>query len=602
MATFHPNAQYSSSDEQSHGMNPPQPSTSDAVRNKVLELVGNGDVAALLSIIELLAGERDALDNKAKTLSGEVCALTTKTEMLEAEHERQELRIKQLLFLIYGRKTERLSAEQVHQLALVFGASEQEAQEQEPEVPHPAPPDAGTQEAATNEGATDAEQGKGKKRRKRGPGTVVGAEVERVVKDVPASAEERLCACCHREMKVIDHVDHTTLDFIPAKFVASVERREKLACRHSDCRGDIHTAERSGESPERRKVGASVLAQLVDGKCNDALPVDRQRDQFERLGVSFPLNTLYSLWTYVTTLLLPVAKVTCAQVLADPIVGLDDTKLRVLDKRRPSGSYKGCLWCFTGTRSLVAYAFTETWEAEAIAPFIAAIDGFIQCDDYKGYSSKVEMPGGGKRVLVDPSRRLGCMMHVRRRFREALKLGDKRAARAIDLIGKIYDIEAEAKAQGLDPGARLALRTKDSVPLLDDFDVWVDSMKPKCTPTSLLASALGYAAQQRPYIRRCFTDGRFEIDNGHTERTIRRPCIGRNNYMFTGSVAAAQRLAGAYTLVQSCRNLGIPVRDYLMDVIAKLEAGWPLRRIGELVPDNWARLHGPLAAQQQAAQ
>jgi hypothetical protein len=37
----------------------------------------------------------------------------------------------------------------------------------------------------------------------------------------------------------------------------------------------------------------------------------------------------------------------------------------------------------------VAYTFTENWEAETIAPYIGAIDGFIQCDDYKGYSKTV---------------------------------------------------------------------------------------------------------------------------------------------------------------------------------------------------------------------
>jgi hypothetical protein len=117
-----------------------------------------------------------------------------------------------------------------------------------------------------------------------------------------------------------------------------------------------------------------------------------------------------------------------------------------------------------------------------------------------------------------------------------------------------------------------------------------------------LHKALGYAVQQRPYLRRCFTDGRFEIDNGQTERAIRRPCIGRNNYMFTGSLEAAERLAGAYTLVMSCRKLGIPVRDYLVDVITKLERGWPLRRIGELVPDRWAPHRALLAPTNQAAQ
>lgn len=541
---------------------------------------------AVLSLVDALVSERDAL--------------STKCEALSAEYERQELRIKQLVHLVYGRKTEKLTKEELAQLALAFGATEEEASQEEPAVPHPEPPQ---DEEAEPKSRESGGKPKKKKKRKRRAKTVVGAEVERVVHEVTVPANERGCACCDEEMAVIGQVEHETLEFVPAKFVVHVERREKLACRNSQCRCDIHTAERAFEPPVRRKVDISLLAQLVEGKCEDALPVDRQRDQFKRLGVTFPLNTLYSYWTYVTALLLPVATVTLARVLGDDYLRLDDTKLRVLDKQRSAGSYKGCLWCFTsGAHPLVAYSFTESWEAEAIGPTIATIDGFIQCDDYKGYSSVVKLPDGSERVLVDPGRRLGCMMHVRRRFHDALKLGDTRAGPAIQWIHDLYEIEAEAKAQGLDPVGRLALRTERSLPLLDDFERWVDDMQPKCVPKSPLAKALGYAKNQRVFVRRCFSDGRFEIDNGDTERALRRPCIGRNNYLFTGSPEAAKRLAGAYTLVQSCRAVGVQPRVYLIDVIAKLEADWPLRRIGELVPDQWAVLHGPGALGQQSAQ
>lgn len=536
---------------------------------------------------------------EADAILGFVDALSSENAALKAEHDLQELRIKKLLFIAYGRKTEKLSVEEAQQLALAFGATKDEAEQHDPVVPHPVSPEVEAEEPATPE----QDNSKTKKGRKRGRGTVVRADVERVVREVLVDAQERLCACCHREMQVIGHAEHESFEYIPAKLVLHVERREKLACRHSDCRGDIHAAPRPVERAEKRKAGPSLLAQLIEGKCHDALPIDRQRDQFERMGVTFPLNTLYSLWTYATELLLPVAKITCAQVLAEPIVAVDDTKLSVLDKARAGGSYKGCLWCFKGGRPLVAFTFTESWEADEIAPYIGAITGFIQCDDYGGYSKEVEWPPGEKkRVLVDPSRRLGCTMHVRRRFYDALKLGDKRAERAVEIIGKLYEIEAEAKALALGPLERLTLRTQRSIPLLDEFDRWVDDMTPKCTPTSPLASALGYASHQRSYIRRCFTDGRFEIDNGEVERAIRRPCIGRNNYLFTGSPDAAERLAGAYTLVLSCRNLGIPVRDYLIDVITKLQAGWHINRIAELVPDIWARTHGPLASREQAGQ
>lgn len=256
-----------------------------------------------------------------------------------------------------------------------------------------------------------------------------------------------------------------------------------------------------------------------------------------------------------------------------------------------------------GTGPLVGYAFTETWKAEEVATWVRAIDADIQCDDYKGYSAQFQFDDGeSSGPLVDPSRRLGSMMHVRRRFHEALKLGDTRAAAPIELIQDLYAIEATAKECGLGPDDRLALRNERSLPTLRRFEEAADALLATTTPTSPLGSAVRYAAQQRQLLRRCFSDGRFEIDNGRVERMIREPALGRKNFLFTGSVDGANRLAAAYSLVQSCRNLGFGARDYLIDVIGKLEGGWPMRRIAELVPDRWALERGLLTQSQQAPQ
>jgi hypothetical protein len=351
-----------------------------------------------------------------------------------------------------------------------------------------------------------------------------------------------------------------------------------------------------------RRAGVSLLANLIENKCDDALPIHRQRDRLSRLGFDVPLNTLYDYWTQATALLSPVAKTTLSCVLGEDYVNVDDTTLKVLDRTNKKGRYLGHLWCFTGAGKLLAYTFTENWEAATIAPYIGAMDGFIQCDDYKGYSKLVSLEGLPPRVLVPPERRLGCMMHVRRRFHDALKLGDNRATEPIVFIREMYLVEAEAKARQLDARARLALRTERSLPWLVKLEKWLDTHVQRLLPTSKLGEACSYALQQRAFIRRCFTDGRFEIDNGKVERAIREPAIGRRNYLFTGSADAAQRLADAYTLVQSCRGLGISTRDYLIDVLDKLEHGWPVRRVAELVPDRWARERGLLATSHEAAE
>jgi hypothetical protein len=90
-------------------------------------------------------------------------------------------------------------------------------------------------------------------------------------------------------------------------------------------------------------------------------------------------------------------------------------------------------------------------------------------------------------------------------------------------------------------------------------------------------------------LRRCFSDGRFEIDNGEVERQLRRVALGRKNYLFAGSDKGAERLAVAYTVFGSCHMHGVDPWAWATDVIRKLQRGWPMSRIDELVPNAWKK-------------
>lgn len=550
-------------------------------------------VAELLQEVAALKAERDRLAAELSTAARELDTSTQHAKLMEQRAERLKLQIKRLAYLLYGRRSEKLSAEETAQLVLSFGGTDEQAAARDPAVPIPPP----VQETL------DPEETSPHRKKRKHPGrTKLSPALERIVHEVTVAEAERACKCCGTTMTAITPVEHERVEHVPERLVVHVERREVLVCKNSCCRADAVTAERSPTPMVVRRAGVSLLANLIENKCDDALPIHRQRDRLLRLGFDIPLNTLYDYWTQATALLSPVSKTTLSIVLGDDYVNVDDTTLKVLDRKHKKGRYLGHLWCFVSTRKLVAYTFTENWEAETIAPYIAAIDGFIQCDDYKGYSKQVRLDGLPPRVLVPPERRLGCMMHVRRRFHDALKLGDQRAAEPIAFIRELYVIEAEIKERQLDASARLALRTVRSLPWLTRLEHWIDEHAPSLLPTSKLSEACGYALQQRPFIRRCFSDGRFEIDNGSVERAIREPALGRRNFLFTGSSDAALRLAEAYTLVQSCRALGISTRDYLVDVLDKLERGWPVRRIAELVPDRWASERGLIATSDQAAE
>jgi len=523
---------------------------------------------------------------------------------LERENERLAWRVLRANRFRFGRSSEKLSGEELGQLFLALGGESgalKDAGAEVQSVPAPGEPEQTESGDATDTatgGSDDSEDAEveapelqGKKRR-RVQQMRVDPTVERNVQAAALPDEERTCSLCGRDKKVFDHVEHEIIRFVPAKIVVDVERREKAGCTH--CRQDVSVAPRQQPPSIVRRVDASLLAKLVADKTSLALPVERQRRQLSGLGLHVPAKTLASYWAYTLDLLEPVAVATLSAVFGDEVVGLDDSHLKTLDKSSKHGVFRGHLWCFVGTESAraterVGYGYTQSWEATEIADWLGAIDGFIQGDGYAGYSTELEDEETGETfVLIPDERRLGCGMHVRSKFHDALLAQDKRAAVPLKHFADLYDIEAECKEQGLDAAARAEQRRRRSLPVVDALDHWVDALHPKLLPKSPLRRATTYAINQRPFFRRCFEDGRFEIDNGRVERRIRNFAVGRRNYLFTGSARGGERLAAAYTLVDNCTLLGIDPYVYLLDIISKLEAGWPMRRLSELIPWTWA--------------
>jgi transposase len=516
---------------------------------------------------------------------------------LERENERLAWRVLRANRFRFGRSSEKLSAEELGQLFLALGGERSALQDSSVEaqsVPAPTEPEqveTSTPEASDSKDTNTAPPPKRKRRRVQQ--LQVDPSVERNIQLAALTDTERCCSLCGGEKKVFDHVEHELIRFVPAKIVVDVERREKAGCPR--CRQEVSVAPRQEQPSVVRRVDASLLAKLVADKTSLALPVERQRRQLRGLGLQVPAKTLASYWAYTLDLVDPVAVATLSAVFGDEVVGLDDSHLKTLDKSSKHGVFRGHLWCFVGTHSArsnaerVGYGYTQSWEATESADWLGAIDGFMQGDGYAGYSTELEDEETGETfVLLPDERRLGCGMHIRSKFHDALLAQDKRAAVPLQHLADLYVIEADCKERGLDALARLEQRRRRSLPLLDALDHWVDEIHPKLLPKSPLRRATTYAINQRVFFRRCFEDGRFEIDNGRVERRIRNFAVGRRNYLFTGSARGGERLAAAYTLVDNCTLLGINPYQYLLDIIRKLDAGWPMRRLSELIPWNWA--------------
>jgi transposase len=71
---------------------------------------------------------------------------------------------------------------------------------------------------------------------------------------------------------------------------------------------------------------------------------------------------------------------------------------------------------------------------------------------------------------------------------------------------------------------------------------------------------------------------------------MRPVALGRKNWIHIGSPMAGPKVAAIFSIVESCRRLKLPVRDYLAAVLPGL-ADRSIQRLPELTPAAWDKQH-----------
>jgi hypothetical protein len=265
--------------------------------------------------------------------------------------------------------------------------------------------------------------------------------------------------------------------------------------------------------------------------------------------------------------------------LAAHVLHCDDTPITVLDRDHPKGSKRGRLWVYLGDEDWAIYDYTPDWKRAGPVRMLEHRHGWLVTDGYSGFDEI---------VARQDVRAVACWAHARRYFVEALESGDARASQALQWIQALFQVERDA--EGRDEHAHLELRKTRSVECLHGLGRWLAeaSNDPRIEDRSPLRQAIHYTLGRWPELLAFLEDARVPLTNNAAERALRRIAVGRKNWMFAGSDAGAERAAVAYSVLATCQLQGVEPWAYLADVLEKLSAGWPARRIDELLPRNWA--------------
>jgi hypothetical protein len=212
----------------------------------------------------------------------------------------------------------------------------------------------------------------------------------------------------------------------------------------------------------------------------------------------------------------------------------------------------------------VVYDYQETRHGEFAKEFLNGFQGVLQTDGYSGYHCVTNQEG----ITA-----MGCWAHARRKFHDVYKLAKQEgvASKALEMIGKLYAIEAEIKHETC--ANKLTIRFEKSTPILDAFYQWLNEIKPKVQPKGGLDKAIGYALNQKEQLMYYVTDGSVDIDNNKAERHIKPFAVGRKNWLFMGSPDGARAGATLLSMIETAKLNGLNPEGYLKHVLShKIDA------------------------------
>jgi transposase len=389
---------------------------------------------------------------------------------------------------------------------------------------------------------------------------------------------EQTCRQCGAETSVIGYDQSEQLDVEPARYFVRVIKREKRACRCCEA-GTVTMPPVAPRIVEKGLASDRVVVETVVAKYADHLPLYRQAAMLERdAGLEIGRATLDGWVMRVGELLESVVAEMRLGLLRETYLQADETIVPVQMPDKRGADHQAYLWQYGKPGGETVFDFRMGRGREGPQKFLGPWDGILQTDGYQAYDGI----GGPKLVHV------GCWAHARRKFVDAVKVNREDAA-AIQMVMRmdaLFLVDRDARKKQMTAEERLAARREHA-------EVWAEEIRAECAklaatvlPKSALGKAVGYTLNMWPKLRRCFDYAEVELSNNLAENSMRPVALGRKNWLHVGSAKAGPKVAAILSIVESCRRIGVPVKEYLLEILPGM-SGRKLSEIPQLTPSRW---------------
>jgi hypothetical protein len=330
----------------------------------------------------------------------------------------------------------------------------------------------------------------------------------------------------------------------------------------------------TAQAPERiapKSIFADeTIVDFIVRKYCDALPLYRQRAILWRdLGIDVALTTINDAVLRVGELLIPVIGAMKRDLLTGGYIQADETHVDVQTPDKKGENHRGFFWQYSAPMKGVVFDFEMTRSRQVAKEFFKDYGGILHTDGYVAYEKDI-----GTKDLIHAC----CLAHARRGFIDAIKVqtkahaADAKLERVVALMDDLFAIDRQAREQKLSLDDRHRLRQERAPALLDELHALLLEMKTSglILPQSVAGKAINYTLKRWVELTRFLDHPVIELSTNWAENSMRPVAIGRRNWLHLGSKEAGPKIAAIFSIVESCRKLGVPIRKYLADVLPGL--------------------------------
>ncbi len=168
---------------------------------------------------------------------------------------------------------------------------------------------------------------------------------------------------------------------------------------------------------------------------------------------------------------------------------------------------------------------------------------------------------------------------------------DEQAVKMVLRMDALFAIERDARERGLGGEERQALRLEHAPSWVAEIHEACQAILREALPKSTLGQAAQYTLNEWAKLKRCLDYAEVELSNNLAENSMRPVALGRKNWLHVGSEKAGPKVAAILSVVESCRRIGVPVKEYLASVLPGMQRR-KLNEVSGLTPARWAKDRG----------